>query len=157
MSLPSSRTVPAVASSSRRTQRPTVVLPEPLSPTSPSVSPRSSAKDTSRTATRFSPLPIGKILVRPRTSSSAVIRGVRFVDAARPDAPAGSSGARGGRACLPVVRLEPPGRVPQIVDDAAPRQRGIARLEAGQRRRVGLVTLEQPDLGAAALGEGLQQ
>ena len=39
-SCPSKRSVPEVGSISRRTQRPTVVLPEPLSPTSPTASPR---------------------------------------------------------------------------------------------------------------------
>ena len=39
MLTPSKRISPAVGSSSRRTARPTVVLPQPDSPTSPSVSP----------------------------------------------------------------------------------------------------------------------
>ena len=40
MSTPSNRISPAVGRSSRRMQRPVVVLPQPLSPTRPSVSPR---------------------------------------------------------------------------------------------------------------------
>ncbi len=43
-SRPSKVTLPAVASASRRMTRPAVVLPEPDSPTSPSVSPRRISK-----------------------------------------------------------------------------------------------------------------
>ena len=50
MSRPSSRTVPAVGSIRRSTARPTVVLPQPDSPTSPSVSPGPIVKLTSSTA-----------------------------------------------------------------------------------------------------------
>ena len=49
-SWPSSRMVPAVGSIRRRMTRPTVVLPQPLSPTSPSVSPAPMVKLTSSTA-----------------------------------------------------------------------------------------------------------
>ena len=45
MSVPSKRMVPALAAVRRSTQRPTVVLPDPLSPTRPSTSPRPMAKD----------------------------------------------------------------------------------------------------------------
>ncbi len=50
MSRPSSRTVPAVGSSSRVMRRAVVDLPHPDSPTSPSVSPRPMCSVTSTTA-----------------------------------------------------------------------------------------------------------
>ena len=50
MSAPPKRIVPAVGSSSRSTARPTVVLPQPDSPTSPSVSPGMTWSETSSTA-----------------------------------------------------------------------------------------------------------
>ena len=50
MSWPSNTMRPAVGSSMRRMARPVVDLPQPLSPTSPSVSPRRSAKLTPSTA-----------------------------------------------------------------------------------------------------------
>ena len=76
-SWPSNRISPAVGRSSRRMQRPVVVLPQPLSPTRPSVSPRLMSKSTPSTAftspiLRVSTMPseIGKCMARPRTSSS---------------------------------------------------------------------------------------
>ena len=45
MSVPSNLIVPDVGSISRSSNRPTVVLPEPDSPTRPSVSPRRTSKD----------------------------------------------------------------------------------------------------------------
>ena len=50
MSSPSTRIVPAVGSSSFSSVRPTVDLPQPLSPTRPSVSPRPIVNDTPSTA-----------------------------------------------------------------------------------------------------------
>ena len=47
---PSNTISPEVGSISRSTQRPVVDLPQPDSPTSPSVSPRSTANDTPSTA-----------------------------------------------------------------------------------------------------------
>src|SRR5436190_5837609 len=76
---PSKRMSPEVGFSSWSSRRPKVLLPEPLSPTRPSVSPRWIESETSSTATsgRSSPrrrrrrLPCcGKCLVRPRVSSS---------------------------------------------------------------------------------------
>jgi hypothetical protein len=46
----SKRTVPAVGSTSRIRSRPVVDLPQPLSPTRASVSPRAMVKDTPSTA-----------------------------------------------------------------------------------------------------------
>ncbi len=50
MSLPSTAMVPALGSTRRATQRATVDLPEPDSPTMPSVSPRRTDSETSLTA-----------------------------------------------------------------------------------------------------------
>ncbi len=50
MSVPSKRTVPAVGSISRSTRRAVVDLPQPDSPTSARVSPRSSVKEMPSTA-----------------------------------------------------------------------------------------------------------
>ena len=50
MSTLSIRTAPLVGSTSRATQRATVDLPEPDSPTMPSVSPRRTVRETSLTA-----------------------------------------------------------------------------------------------------------
>ena len=50
MSAPAKRIVPPVASSSLSTARPTVVLPQPDSPTRPSVSPAITWIETSSTA-----------------------------------------------------------------------------------------------------------
>jgi hypothetical protein len=47
---PSKITCPAVGSSSRSNVRPTVVLPQPDSPTSPTVSPRKISNDNPSTA-----------------------------------------------------------------------------------------------------------
>ncbi len=50
MSVPSSRIVPSVGSSRRRMQFPTVDLPLPDSPTSPSISPGAIENETPSTA-----------------------------------------------------------------------------------------------------------
>ena len=50
ISCPSNFTLPAVGSISRRMQRPVVVLPQPLSPTSPSTSPARDENETPSTA-----------------------------------------------------------------------------------------------------------
>ena len=69
---------PAVGSIMRRTARPVVDLPQPDSPTSPSVSPRASAKLTPSTALMVptwrwisTPLRSGKCTLRPSTRSSS--------------------------------------------------------------------------------------
>src|SRR5690242_11613441 len=78
MSLPEIRMLPAVGSIRRVTVRPTVVLPQPDSPTRPSVSPGLIVKLTPSTANtvlvvRWSrPLRIGKCFLRSRTSSTAL-------------------------------------------------------------------------------------
>ena len=75
-SVPSNRISPAVGLYSRRMQRPVVVLPQPDSPTNPSVSPRRTVKVTPSTAlicatARWNKIPevTGKCIFRSRTSS----------------------------------------------------------------------------------------
>jgi hypothetical protein len=76
MFFPSKRTSPPVAGISRRRVRPTVVLPQPDSPTRPNVSPRLMKKLTSSTAFTWatvrckSPPRTGKYLRRRSTSRS---------------------------------------------------------------------------------------
>src|SRR5215472_6855603 len=77
ISSPPKRIEPVVGSSRRRMQRPIVVLPEPDSPTSPSVSPRLMLNETPSTALTSAtwrentPAVIGKYFVTPSTSTSA--------------------------------------------------------------------------------------
>ena len=78
MSRPSNMICPPVGSSSRVSSRPVVVLPQPDSPTTPSVCPAATEKLTSSTACTaptfcrmMMPLVTGKCLVSPVTSSSA--------------------------------------------------------------------------------------
>src|SRR5213593_3000054 len=69
-------TLPSVGSIRRRMQRPVVVFPQPLSPTSPSTSPAWTSKLTPSTALtcptvrESSPFLIGKCFFRPSTRSS---------------------------------------------------------------------------------------
>ena len=72
---------PKLASIRRRMSRPVVVLPHPLSPTSPKVSPGWMANETPSTARicrlgESTPLFSGNHLVRPFTSSSGMDEGV---------------------------------------------------------------------------------
>src|SRR5947208_7351597 len=68
ISRPSKTIFPAVDDSRFMMQRATVLLPEPLSPTRPSVSPRAISKDTPLTAaTNAREWAIGKCLTRPST------------------------------------------------------------------------------------------
>src|SRR5579859_3486184 len=79
-SRPSKETEPEVGSMRRRMRRPSVLLPEPDSPTRPKVSPGAMASETPSTA-RTSPwarapkafAPSGKTLVRSRTSTSGTL------------------------------------------------------------------------------------
>src|SRR5215210_755515 len=76
MSSPSKYTLPSVGSTRRSTVRPSVVLPQPDSPTRPRVSPRRTKKLTSSTALTQAtvrcrrPPFTGKYLTRRSTSSS---------------------------------------------------------------------------------------
>ena len=91
MSRPSKRIVPLVGSSRRITSRAVVLLPQPVSPTIPSVSPRITSNDTPSTACtaptwRWKRIPrvIGKCLTRSRTSTSAsLMPAVLELDASR--------------------------------------------------------------------------
>src|SRR5688572_15496683 len=73
--------LPSVGSTSRNTARPVVVLPEPDSPTTPSVSPRLTQKLTPSTALTWPtvllnrPLLIGKYFFSPLTCSSTSLGG----------------------------------------------------------------------------------
>src|SRR5690242_20738278 len=77
---------PAVGFSSRRMQRPDVVLPQPLSPTSPKVSPRRTVKSIPSTAFTsptlrcvMIPSVTGKYICSPLTSSRGLISVVATV------------------------------------------------------------------------------
>ena len=63
--MPSNVTLPAVGSISRSTQRPAVVLPEPDSPTSPTILPRGTAKLTSSIGADQPAAGSGKMLAQP--------------------------------------------------------------------------------------------
>src|SRR6516162_2063820 len=80
MSTPSKRISPAVGRSSRRMHLPVVVLPQPLSPTSPKVSPRRTEKLIPSTAftspiLRLMTIPsvTGKCICNPLTSRSGLV------------------------------------------------------------------------------------
>ena len=74
-STPSKSTCPAVASTSRSMSLPSVVLPQPLSPTTPKVSPRPIARSTPSTALTWActrpqnPRRTGKCFLSPLTST----------------------------------------------------------------------------------------
>src|SRR6476469_753904 len=82
--VPSNRMSPEVGRSSWSRRRPSVLFPEPLSPTTPSVSPRSIESETSSTATSVSRgllvttrtrlLPTGNAFVRWRVSTSGLAK-----------------------------------------------------------------------------------
>src|SRR6185437_2596690 len=80
---------PALGSINRKTRRPSVLFPDPDSPTSPSVSPFSMSNDTPSTA-RTSPdapppnmdSPSGNVLVRFLISSSAIAMMVAVTECA---------------------------------------------------------------------------
>src|SRR5438876_5854436 len=100
MSVPSKRIVPVVGSTSRRTVRPTVVFPHPLSPTSPKISPRRSENETPSTAwtarsppQRIRAIPgsfTGKCLTRSWTSRIASVTGSPSRSGRRRNAPGGT-------------------------------------------------------------------
>ena len=82
MSRPSKVTVPAVGSCRRTRQRPRVDLPQPDSPTRPTVSPGMTSKVTPSTACtwatsrwRMTPCVIGKCFLTSRAVSSGSVRG----------------------------------------------------------------------------------
>ncbi len=99
MSVPSNRMVPDVGSMSRSISRPTVVLPEPDSPTRPSVSPWRISKLTPDTACTLAttlfriPPRMGKSFTRSMTWTSGV---------------AGTRAAPGSTGVVAVVTRRPP-------------------------------------------------
>ena len=94
-SSPSNRIEPAVGSMRRRISRPTVVLPQPDSPTSPSVSPRRISKLTPSTAWT---IPIVRCRIPPRMGK-CLTRSVTLTSGGSPGAGAGR-GAMAGWARL---------------------------------------------------------
>src|SRR6185437_12044981 len=128
MSRPFSLMAPAVGSISRSTVRATVDLPQPLSPTRPSVSPSPIEKLTPSTARtcptvrRNKPFFTAKCLRRPLTSSTGVLGIVR----AR--VPAGGPMTR---ALLLVGRI---GRAATLVGQRAARREGATHRQGGERR-----------------------
>src|SRR6185436_18555810 len=86
-SWPSKVIVPPLGSVSRTRQRPRLVLPQPDSPTSPTVSPSSTSRLTPSIALtysrprRSSPLWTGKYFFKLRISSSAILRSHETSDA----------------------------------------------------------------------------
>ena len=161
MSAPSNSIAPPVGSSSLRMMRPTVVLPQPDSPTRPSVSPGAIANETSSTAFTIAvfddrkPAPaalIAKVLVqaaRPRAAASPVAlsprpapgfgaRGRRHERAGRDlvGAPAGGTMAAGDRRAAP-------GPGSQTVDaERTARRKAAAGGRRAQIRRQALDGLE---------------
>ena len=92
MSRPSNSASPVVASCSRISVRPTVVLPEPDSPTSPSVLPLASVNDTSFTALNSR---------LPKTPSREKKLLPRFLTSSTTLSPAFKPRARSGMSCGP--------------------------------------------------------
>src|SRR5262245_794192 len=140
MSSPASLIEPAVGSISRSTVRPTVDLPQPDSPTRPSVSPAAVAKLTPSTANtwpavrRRRPVLMGKCFLRPATSSTGASgspagRGSgigRSIE--RVGAPAG--GPVSGPLLL-IGRILP---AAALVGERAARREGAGLRQIGQRR-----------------------
>ena len=146
-------------------QRPVVVLPQPLSPTRPSVSPRAIVKSTPSTAftsptlrLNITPSVIGKCLARPRTSRSGVPPSRAAPHAATAvlaRAPATSSSARKQAARWPAspARRSPaaaaaPGAA--LDGEAAARPEGAAAVEP---RQVGRLAVDRVEARAARLVE----
>src|SRR5215468_3237397 len=145
-SLPSKRTSPAVGSMSLKIVRPSVDLPQPDSPTMPSVSPSSTVKSTPSTA-RTSPLcdensppPTGKYFFRLWISSrlmscARLRRGVLVTFRARPGeiarrpVPGLQFGELRLRSGADVARSRA-----AVAEAAAARQIERARHDAGNRR-----------------------
>ena len=92
ISVPAKRTQPSDTSTRRRNERSTVVLPDPDSPTRPSVSPSCSTRSTPSTA-RWAP----KRTVTASAASRGIMRRGRRRDGGRHS----GAGPRGGRPALP--------------------------------------------------------
>src|SRR5258706_11596303 len=140
---------------SRRMQRPVVVLPQPLSPTSPSTSPGWIENDTPSTARTWPtvrdsrPRLIGKCLVRSVTSSSGSATG-------GPRARRGAAAHRVERAGADLAGPPATGQVGgldaldrRILGPAAVDRAGAARVEPArgrEARRVGHVAGDDAQL-----------
>ena len=122
MSSPSKRIVPAVGSMRRRSRRPTVVLPQPDSPTRPSVSPRRISKLTPSTAWTMADRPL-----QDAAADREVLDEVAHLDQRRP-----AAGRRG-----PSARVRLPARHgdPSTAPAAAPAPAGVGAAAARRRRR----------------------
>src|SRR5262245_35371827 len=148
MSCPSNTMRPAVGVSMRSTARPVVDLPEPLSPTRPSVSPRRMVKETPSTAFTLAtwrwtmiPLVTGKCTFKSSTR--------RIGSVARVCGRASDIGkARLGMTVADLNKFRPRDAA-LICYGAAARAEGAADGKAGEVRRLGL-DRHQP-LAAAAV------
>src|SRR5260221_7021359 len=167
MSWPLSLIVPAVGLTRRRTLRATVDLPQPLSPTRPSVSPAPIDRLTPSTARtwptvrRSRPFFMGKCFLRPLTSRTGGLDiGRRALGV-----PAGGPMTR---PLLLVGRKERPAA---LVGERATRREGAARWQVregrhhagdlgqalGLRRRRAAGEIEPRDRGQETLGIGMQR
>src|SRR5215469_9298035 len=160
-------TCPAVGSCARRIERETVVLPQPDSPTSPSVSPSPTVKLTSSTARtcpttrRKNPLEIGKYFRSSLTSSSGgTFSAGRLVIPVQP--------RRDTRSSSPAAELQPvavsgPPRAPLGYHFVAARmerasRRAIERMRQGARdygQRGARLAIEARDRTQQRLGVGM--
>ena len=132
MSAPSNATLPLVGSSRRSMRRAVVLLPQPVSPTMPSVSPRRTSSETPSTAwTAPSPRPrtprdSGKCLTRSRISTRLSGRAHRR--AARPRrAPPRGACRRAARATARAAARSPAGMRPRAGARPAPLERRLDR------------------------------
>src|SRR5919198_3197033 len=154
MSRPSKAIVPAVGVSVFKMSFAVVVLPQPDSPMSPSVSPAWMAKSTPSTALTHAPVRLsnpgrtGKCFFRPRTSSRRLATGHdRFVLGVQEPASGDT--------------LLPDGEVSRLLGRAAGQGLRAPRVERAARRHVGQVRRLTGDriegLLAAESGNGAEQ
>src|SRR3984957_205153 len=145
MSRPSSRMVPAVGSIRRSTVRPTVDLPQPDSPTRPSVSRGAIAKETPSTASTLppprpkKPWRTVKCVLRSDTSSTGVAASVtlRASAAARSAIAVSEDLVRapaGGPMLRPLLRVVGKRLQAAVLRIGAARREDAAGRQVGQRR-----------------------
>src|SRR3569623_1197425 len=162
-SLPSKVTEPDVGSTRRRMARPRLVLPEPLSPTSPTTSPLRTLNETPTTAMTTAPglnsdFPTGKCTLRSVTSSK--VSAIEFSPADTASAVRrldlehrrNGSAARVARVRTAWIEIAPGGRSPRIYDTArqgiqpscfASRPRGVIHHREARQKTPG-VGMAQP-------------